>query len=409
MQCLSLISTFVPQWVDTFLSDSKLLSSIVIGFLGTSATVLRNLSALTENRTVRDHVKQETARLAELVELLGKVPDSEQFGDCKKELQMQLAQSVRQLDLLRMKEQSLAQDVHSNLTFWQRLFVWFPPVSQRAWGIHALAHMFMLAGPLALLFWSRFATVHSDKFSDAVIFVVFGGLTFRAWALAERKWAIRPESRMTESGPLTEMLVLRHAVSLRMLMAQIGMWSCVFCAVESLEDILFAAVKGTDPRGGFLHFVVSLLGVGVSRAWAAAEWQYSSLQTVFRFPRMIFPLGRSVAAKAWGLATAYLAVVVGPILAFVHWTALFNKTFDDPIDRLELGFVWLASSIACNRLLNLNSHIAANRKEKKTGLIVAVGGSTPKPPGSSLFRVFFPLQSPTRKPGSHLVDEESGD
>jgi len=364
MMYVSLISFVLSDWAGALVSDSKLIGSIIIGALGTAATVMRNLSALTENRTVRDHVKQETARLKELVEVLANMPDCEDFSECKKELHLQLAQSLSKLDALRAKEHRLAQDPHYNLTFWQRVFIWFPPANQRAWGVHALAHAFMLAGPLAVLLWSLFEGVHSAMFSDAVIFVVFGGLAFRAWALAERKWAL-PATPKAEPGLPTLLLVLRQAVNRKMLIAQISMWFCIFCAVESLEDIFLAAIEGTSARGGFLLFGISLLGAGVCRSWAAAEWRHPEVETALGFPRMVFPILKGQTAKIWGLAMVYVAIVAAPILALVHWTA-FNKIFVDPIDQIEVAFVWLASSVACNRLLSLHTHIASGQTGEET-------------------------------------------
>src|SRR5260370_22007393 len=48
-----------------------------------------------------------------------------------------------------------------------------------------------------------------------------------------------------ESAPLQTLFVLRKSRGWKMLVAQICMWTCLFCAVESLEDIFLAAVAAS--------------------------------------------------------------------------------------------------------------------------------------------------------------------
>src|SRR5258708_19591501 len=86
-----------------------------------------------------------------------------------------------------------------------------------------------------------------------MVMFVFGSLAFRTWALAERKWAMESLKRAdgsdqrirAESGPLQALFVLRKSRGWRMLVAQICVWTCLFCAVESLEDIFLSALDAS--------------------------------------------------------------------------------------------------------------------------------------------------------------------
>ena len=376
MSYVSSLASFVWQSTYRLLDDYKLVSSAVITTLSTAVTVSRNMSALTDNRTVRDQVRNEMARVAELVGVLAKLPGSDEFVDVRKELQLQLEQSVRKLEALRTKEQLLERDPQHNLTFWQRLFIWFVPPRESAWIIHALAYSFMVGGPLTILLWRLLGTM-DEGFHDMVIFVVFGAFAFRSWALAERKWALQPSNPKPEPGLLSSLFVLRQWLTRRMLIAQIGMWSCLFCGVESLEDVVVvfkdgltteslkdvvvSFFKGGASTGDALLFAASLLGAVLCRTWAAAEWRHPSVHGGLRFPRMFLPLRKNPTAQVWVWAGAYLAIVLAPILASLKGPAAFLGAYQDFFDRGEFVWVWLASGVACNRLLDLYSLIAANR------------------------------------------------
>src|SRR6202790_1986042 len=135
----------------------------------------------------------------------------------------------------------------------QRLFVLFPPHEPSIWIIHALAYAFIAGGPLAILMLVLFGFGDAGFISDVMVMFVFGGLAFRAWALAERKWAMESLKRADgsdqrireESGVFQILFVLRKARSWKMLVAQICMWTCLFCAMESLEDIFLSALEAS--------------------------------------------------------------------------------------------------------------------------------------------------------------------
>lgn len=171
-----------------------------------------------------------------------------------------------------------------------------------------------------------------------------------------------------------------------MLVAQICMWTCVFCAVESLEDIFLAAldvnkaqVEQTEKasvvpdaaknardaaKSGLLLLLASLLGAGICRAWAAAEWRHG-LRPRLRFTKAIFPVPKLGSSKAWFLTTGYFTAVTVLILSIVTW----SRIFDDPLDRVEFAFVSLAACIACNRLLNFLAYVADHSKENKSAAL----------------------------------------
>jgi hypothetical protein len=288
------------------------------------------------------------------------------------------------------------------------LFVLFPPHDPGIWIIHALAYAFIVGGPLVILMLVLFGIGDASSIGDVMVMVVFGGLAFRAWALAERKWAmesLRADGSLQriqpESGPLRALFVLRKSRGWRMLVAQICMWTCLFCAVESLEDIFLSALdanKATkqgkqtgkptlantsspvpkaessadpaqgardDAKRGFLLFLTSFLGAGICRAWAAAEWLHGSPPAHLAFTKAIFPLPNLGTSKAWLLITSYVAAMTVLTTSVVAWSLIFN----DLLDRAEFAFVSLAACIACNRLLSFLGYVDDNSKKNKSAAL----------------------------------------
>jgi len=160
-----------------------------------------------------------------------------------------------------------------------------------------------------------------------------------------------------------------------MLVAQICMWTCLFCAVESLEDIFLAGVDAAtqvqqtqardDARWGLLLFLTSLLGAGICRAWAAAEWRDGSPSLHHAFTKAILPVPKRGTWKAWLLITIYFAAMAALMVSGVAWSLIFNGL----LDRTEFAFVWLAVCIACNRLLSFLGYVADNCKENTSAAL----------------------------------------
>ncbi len=342
--------------------------------------------------------------------MLAKVPPGESFSAWRKELELQVSQGIRELDELRAKESKLAGRANRDLTFVQRLFILFPPDDPRLWVVHALAYAFLAVGPLAVLLLVLFGIGDAGRIGDVMVMVVFGALAFRAWALAERKWAMEAlrqtdgsDQTSAESGPLQALFVLRKSRGWRMLVAQLCMWTCLFCAGESLEDIFLAAVdasksatqvaqSGTttlanasrlepghqpldapdpakkardDARSGLLLFVTSLLGAGICRAWAAAEWRHGSSPAPLRFANAIFCLPKLDTPKAWLLIVGNVTAMAALIISLVTWPLIFS----DPLDRVEFVFVWLAACIASNCLLSFLGHAAIRSNESNPSAV----------------------------------------
>ena len=380
----TLVSSTLWNWGNSVVFDAKFITSAVVGALGTAVSVQRNLSEITGHSTLAR--KLENKKVAELLDMLAKVPPGDSFSACRKELELQIAQSLSQLDALRANESKLAEGPNHGLTLLQRLFVLFPPPDPSIWVIHALAYTFIAGGPLVILMLVLFGIGGAGSIGDVMVMVVFGSFAFRAWALAERKWAMESPKRadgsdpsmQAESGPPQVLFVLRKSRGWRMLVAQICMWTCLFCAVESLEDIFLSAldanraatrVQQTEARyaatSGLLLFLASLLGAGICRAWAAAEWRHGSPSSHPAFTKAIFPVPKQGTWKARFLITSYVAAMAALIVSIVKWSLIFK----DSLDRVEFAFVLLAVCIACNRLLSFLEYVADNSTENKSAAL----------------------------------------
>jgi hypothetical protein len=406
----TLVSSFVWNWGNGVIFDAKFITSAVVGALGTAVTVQRNLSEISEGHATPAR-KLENKKIAELLDMLAKVPPADSFSACRKELELQIARSLRELDELRAKESKLAERPNHGLTLMQRLFVLFPPHDPSIWIIHALAYVFIAGGPLVILMLVLFGIGDAGSIGDVMVMFIFGSLAFRAWALAERKWAMESLQRadgsdqrvQAESGPLQTLFVLRKSCGWRMLVGQICMWTCLFCAVESLEDIFLSALdaskaatqgvqtetatlantSGREPKrqplevpdaakqardaakSGLFLLLTSLLGAGICRAWAAAEWRHGAPSPHTAFTKAIFPVPNLGTSKARLLITSYVAAIAVLIMSIVTWLLIFK----DPLDRAEFAFVSLAACIACNRLLSFLGYVAENAKESKSGAL----------------------------------------
>ena len=405
----TLVSSVFWNWGNGVVSDAKFITSAVVGVLGAAVTVRRNLSEISEGQSTPAR-KLENKKVAELLDMLAKVPPGESFSACRKELKLQVTHSIRELDALRAKESKLAQGPNYDLTFLQRLFVLFPPHEPNIWLIHALAYLFIGVGPLLVLLLVLFGIGDAGSIGDVMVMVVFGGLAFRAWALAERKWAMASwkqadgsdQRNAAESGPLQALLVLRKSRSWRMLVAQICMWACLFCAVESLEDLFLSALDAgkaatqvdqarratpantstpepqrqalevpdatqearDDARRALLLLLTSLLGAGICRAWAAAEWLHGPPPDA-ALNKAIFPVPKLGTPKAWLLLASYVAALAVLVVSVVAWSLIFN----DSLDRAEFVFVSLATCIACNRLLGFLGYVADDSGKNKSAAL----------------------------------------
>src|SRR6266852_2437257 len=127
MSVLTSVSVSVWNSSRAIVVDAKFITSVLAGAIGTAAAVLRNLAEMSEDRSKRTMEKVATARVTALLDLLVKVPQSDSFSACGKELELQLAHSLSKLDAHRMRALKRAQAPNHDLTFLRRLFVFFPP------------------------------------------------------------------------------------------------------------------------------------------------------------------------------------------------------------------------------------------------------------------------------------------
>src|SRR5260370_25102814 len=146
--------------------DAKLITSVVVRALGTVVTVQHNVSEITGHSTPAR--KLENKKVAELLDILAKVPPGDSFSACRNELELQIAQSLRELDTLRAKESKLAEGPNHDLTLMQRLFVLFPPYDPRLWIIHALAYAFIGGGPPVVLMLILFGIGDAGSIGDVM-------------------------------------------------------------------------------------------------------------------------------------------------------------------------------------------------------------------------------------------------
>ncbi len=116
---------------------------------------------------------------------------------------------------------------------------------------------------------------------------------------------------------------------------------------------------------GLLLLLTALLGAGICRAWAAAEWLHPSPSPYLGFTKAIFPVPKPGTLKTWLLIASYLAAMTWLVASVVTW----SRIFEDLIDRAEFAFVSLAACIACNRLLSILADVGDNSMENKSAAL----------------------------------------
>jgi hypothetical protein len=362
--------------------NAKFLTSFIVGAIGTAAAIVRNISEINEDRSKITIERTETTKLAALLDLLVRMPTGDAYVACKQELESQVAHCVSRLNAVRLKALKRALAPNRDLTFLQRMFVCFPPATKHGWIIHFLAYLFLAGGPFTILMLVLFRS-DPGTIGDVSMLILFGTMAFRQWALAERKWttgcaekqAGNPSQSQTPS--LSRLIVLRKPSGRKMLVAQICMWACIFCAAESLEDILLAGFETysatnmqkpkasieagrqamsprnllADTKGGFLLLLISLLNAGLCRAWAFAEWLRGVRSEASCGKAEVHRL-QPTSAKTWLLVIGYGAAIA----LFINSIVSGPRIFSDLIDRIEIVFLGLAACVAFHRLLNCHAN-----------------------------------------------------
>src|SRR6266849_3320105 len=108
MSQLALVSSYFWNWGNGVVFVAKLITPALVGALIKAATLQRNLSEISEAH-FKPAKKLENKKVAELLDMLAKVPPGDSFSACRKELELQIARSLRELDELRAKESKLAE------------------------------------------------------------------------------------------------------------------------------------------------------------------------------------------------------------------------------------------------------------------------------------------------------------
>src|SRR5258708_12684997 len=156
---LALLSSYFWNWGNGVVFDAKFITSAVVGAVPPAVAGHRRLSEISEARS-NPARKLGNKKVAELIDMLAKVPPGDSFSACRKELELQIAQSLRELDALRTKESKLAEGPNHDLTLMQRLFVLFPPHDPSIWIILALPYLFIATAPPVILILFLFSSCH---------------------------------------------------------------------------------------------------------------------------------------------------------------------------------------------------------------------------------------------------------
>jgi hypothetical protein len=213
-----------------------------------------------------------------------------------------------------------------------------------------VAYIFMGAGPILLILWGLFQpdALGKDGYRDAALLIVCGAFAFRALALGMRKWrdGSSPGGRPSNEDLLTTIFVLEHPTGRNMLFAQVAMWICLFCAIESFADVLRAAFNGSlnaEAKQAFILLFSAVFGAAMCRIWAALECSRPSA-ALGSLKILPLPQSRNVCL----LEAASIAAVVLPLVIVLTYSVHFS----DHLDWVEFAFIWLAVIVVCNQLMN---------------------------------------------------------
>jgi hypothetical protein len=342
-------------------SESHMLMAGVLGVLASFATVVQNFSAIFAfHQSLESRTQQEKNRIKEDTELL--TPLREQTTEEAVAARKQLEEDIRlSLDrLVRLTETSCQarKDPNHDLSFFQRLFIWFAPQGRRATMVHVLAYAFMITVTM-LFFGGVYFDSHFriETYADMVVFSGYCSLAFRSWTLAERRWQLGYDPK---DGLRRSLFILRAPVNQAMLLAQICFWASIFWIVEGMEDI------GLDTAKGNLHILESVLKVAapivaavLSRKWALAEVNQPER---IPFVRMQIPVWNSRTRSLWLLILVCLAELG------VSIANLFTKSafLEEALHQWALVFESTTSLVASLAWLSLADRSQINTVAEET-------------------------------------------
>lgn len=326
--------------------DWRVISSGVAAGFGTAATVIKNVSSFVQDQSLEKKLKAEQARAVEVIDLLKKLQDvgGEQCSSTRLQLETSLQLTLKKVsELTKEALESQRHDSNYDLNLLQRMFLFFRPMGLREYLIHAFAYLFMFAGPFLLAqvvwLWHKHYIQDNDTVADLIVFVCYGALVFRAWALAERRWRNGYEPA---PGLLRKLLLMIQPVNQRMRVAQISMWTCLFWLMESLEDVVFHALEGQFVTKDLLSFSLSVTGSLLCRAWTVKEREHGH-------PGHDFIIGEFPSARA---TRKYLRIVYSSITV-LPLPVLFRIFGGDIFDVTGASMMWLFSCAAFSQWLYL--------------------------------------------------------
>jgi hypothetical protein len=218
-------------------------------------------------RSLLARVDAETTRAKEVNDLLAGLKGNNASERLRSQLQREQESIALRLRTLNLRVARHQRDPNYELTFWRNLFLWFPQDTDLAAKLRAFAYICPVAGVTAIMLVGFLATWMSreDRLhvcTDVALLAIFGTIAVRAWALFTRKWAhpYRP-------SPIA---ALNQPVNWQMFVAQFCLWSCLFSAIESLEDVVGNI---GDAKISLARFLLSLWGTTACLAWAKAEYR----------------------------------------------------------------------------------------------------------------------------------------
>lgn len=328
-------------------TDWKTIGAVIAGIVGVVAPLMEALSTVSDRESLASRAQKERQRASDTIDLLAKLETEhpERHASARTKLLEDLDLTLEDLAKTVDDRRELRKDPNYSLTLWQRLFVLFPPQTRRSRLVHTLTHLFMIALTLFTLggIGSRIGfhahPLTADTRADSIIFLCFGVLVFRGWALAERRWTFKgyqPVARLRD-----RVFALGFPASKSMLVAQICFWTCCFWVVEAVKDALpdeDDPTKALLSGENILKLCAPLAAAALCSLWTALELKFAKAKPAqpLRFLALRpHPVAWSSAVIFCVAAAVYSAILVMPVLgddpshraAFLAQAAVFCTAF----------------------------------------------------------------------------------
>ena len=336
--------------LSTIFTHAKVVASGMIGAVATAAALRHDLTTLISGKSLKSQIKEEETRLGEIDEELRRDPKS--IALTCEVLEKDRRVTEERLRRLTSEFTRRREDPNYDLSFVQRLFLTFRPDSGRAEVIHWFSRIFVVLGVVSVAVWIhvanqnlRYADDIGEYIADSILVTCCGALTFRAWALAERRWI---NEYYPKPGLFGTLFVMRRPASTQMLAAQICFCVCAFWVVESLEDFVADLANGElSPTEQSIKFFVPLVAAILCRFWAAAELK------VARKPPCAWRRSAIFFRRGWRSVTMIMYIV---LLAGASVIVDFKPgLFDEKLHKIAFVVQALISCIALSQWLSVSS------------------------------------------------------